>query len=63
MYYWENIVFFRQDIRFLFINKCVYLWHDTCWYEDYTLFTIDMKRKMTILGILCMSMPIVMGLQ
>ena len=37
--------------------------HDTYWYEGYTSFTIDMKRKMTILGILCMSMPIVMGQQ
>ena len=37
--------------------------HDTYWYEGHTSFTIDMKRKMTILGILCMSMPIVMGQQ
>ena len=37
--------------------------HDICWYEGHTSFTIDMKRKMAILGILCMSMPIVMGQQ
>ena len=70
---WRKIVWLRLKSKILsFLDKIFAFYllisvficgHDTYWYEGYTSFTIDMKRKMTILGILCMSMPIVMGQQ
>ena len=61
---YDRILSFLDKIFAFYLLISVFICgHDTYWYEGYTSFTIDMKRKMTILGILCMSMPIVMGQQ